>query len=89
MWHDALQTQGHNQPVEPFLAALDEHFGSDLTKAEKINLINLPIITASSSVPLEATLCDICLAVPRIKEGFQKEKVQLLATIVFQFKRIR
>lgn len=54
-----------------------------MTQLEKFSLVNLPVVSTTSSDLIDATLCDICLAVPRVKEGFSKEKVQLLAQIVF------
>jgi hypothetical protein len=53
-----------------------------------MSLLNLPLLVTSEPDPIKATLCDICLAVPRIKEGFTKDQVMLLAHIVSKFKRV-
>lgn len=70
------------------LHALTQTFGTDLSQPEKMSLLNLPLLVTSETDPIKATLCDICLAVPRIKEGFTKDQVMLLAHIVSKFKRV-
>jgi hypothetical protein len=72
------------------LQALSQNFSaSDLTTSEKFNLINLPVLNVQRGTsPIEATLCDICLAVPRVKGVFSNEQVDLIVQIVYQFKRV-
>lgn len=43
---------------------------------------------AATITPEEATLCDICLAVGRAKELFDREEVQKLASLVAKYKRL-
>jgi len=62
------------------LHALSQNFSvSDLTTSEKFNLVNLPLLSVQRGTsPIESTLCDICLAVPRVKEAFSHEQVDLI-----------
>lgn len=84
-WNDSLASSGHDRPVAAMLHALAGV--GDLSQPEKMNLLNLPVVTTSEKDPVKATLCDVCLAVPRIREGFTKEQVGLIAQIVFKHKR--
>jgi hypothetical protein len=86
-WYESLAANGHDQPVAPMMHALLSAFGSDLSRPEMMSLINLPVVTTPERDPIKATLCDICLAVPRIREGFKKDQITLLAQIIFKFKR--
>ena len=60
-----------------------------LTKHEKFNLVNLPEEEAHAGQSKQsATLCDICLAVPSVKETLPWEEVVELCDLVFQYKRV-
>ena len=61
-----------------------------LTKQEKFALVNLPEITVdpARSTPQSATLCDICLVVPTIREWAQSSEVTRLCETVYRFKRV-
>ena len=61
-----------------------------LTKQDKLNLVNLPEITlsVSTSTPESATLCDICLVAPSIREWNSQDEVSRLCKVVYQYKRV-
>ena len=63
----------------------------DLTKQEKFNLVNLPEVQINDetrSTPQSATLCDICLAVPGVRDWTDQAEVSRLCEVVYQFKRV-
>ena len=60
-----------------------------LTKQEKFNLVNLPEVAILSSSNAEAaTLCDVCLTVPSIREWTDAGEVRRLCQLVFNYKRV-
>mmetsp|Transcript_17938 Transcript_17938/g.24093 ORF Transcript_17938/g.24093 Transcript_17938/m.24093 type:complete len:131 (+) Transcript_17938:45-437(+) len=62
---------------------------SALTKQEKFNLVNLPEAETARGGSFErATLCDICLAVPSLREWTEQAEVGRLCQIVYKYKRV-
>ena len=68
---------------------LNSNFQNKLTKHEKFNLVNLPeeLVHANQKVE-QATLHDICLAVPSVKETLTWQEVVKLCGIVYRYKRV-
>jgi hypothetical protein len=58
-----------------------------LTKVDKFNLVNLPVQSVKRGTSFEHCILDICLALPTVRDTFQKEEVERLAVVVFKHKR--
>ena len=97
-WLDFLSQQGlaagqiagqtNTDVIAQMLEELNEGF-PQLTKMDKFNLVNLPEAEAIIGQSAEsATLCDICLAVPSVKETLTWDDVVNLCEVVAKYKRV-
>lgn len=60
---------------------------ANLTKVEKFNLVNLPVQSVKKGTGVEHCILDICLALPSVRDTFEKQEVERLAGVVFKYKR--
>ena len=61
-----------------------------LTKMEKLGLVNLAEVdlNADSNVSVEgATLCDICLVVPALRDWPSQAEISRLCQVIYDYKR--
>ena len=66
------------QELAPFAA---------LTRVDKFNLVNLPVQVVKKSTGAQHCILDICLAVPSVRDTFQRDEVEALAKVVMKYKR--